>query len=289
MINHDYLHIINLVKYSLSISPNNKKSCLNLDNNNNHSGYIQWSIIQDLDDLHIQKSPNGKKSSIVKLYDVKNNLTCKERNEALKQIHFQGQKYIGNIVDTLSKIIQACPNAYQAQIIRYAGLDVEKDNHTNKTGMTILDLMNSQGIIKKYKDGSNTKYQYLGGLYKPIPYIPPNKNASKLEALLANYLLENNYDFDQQVTFKDLKYKKQLRIDFKVKINDNDYLYIEVNGRQHYEYIPYFHKNGEVDFQDQQNRDKEKYRYMKANELPFLIIKYDSNIIETFENYIKKF
>ena len=35
---------------------------------------------------------------------------------------------------------------------------------------------------------------------------------------------------------------------------------------------PYFHKNGEVDFQDQQNRDKEKDRYMKANELPFLII-----------------
>ena len=285
MINHDYLQLVDLVQNSLSISPNNKKSCLNLDNNKKHSGYIQWSIIQNnSDNLCIQFTPKEHKSSIVKIYDVNNNLTCAERNEELKKIHYRGQECISNIVDTLSKIIQARPNAHQAQIIRYAGLDVEKDKHKNKTGMTILDLMNSQGIVKKYKDGHNTKYQYFGGLYTPITYIPPNKNGSKLEALLANYFLENGYEFDQQVTFKDLKDKSLLRIDFKVKLND-DYLYIEVDGRQHYEHIPYFHT--EQEFKDQCRRDRIKDQYMIDNELSFLRIRYDQNIIQTFNEWCK--
>lgn len=285
MIHHSYLKIEDAIIKSLELSPNNKKCCLVLDNNRRHSGYIQWSIIQNHSkELTIQNGFRERKSSIVKLYDVRNNLSSRERKKELERIHYLGQKYISDIVDTLSTVIHSRPSAYQAKIIQYVGLDVEKGSHKNMTGMTILNLMTSQGIIKRYKDGRYTKFRYMGGVYRSIKYTPPNKYASKLEALFANYLLEKDYDFDQQVIFKDLKCKNYLRIDFRVILKEN--LYVEIDGIQHYKHISYFHTKEE--FIEQCRRDKLKDKYMKDNGLHFLRIRYDQDIIRTFENYIQK-
>lgn len=47
---------------------------------------------------------------------------------------------------------------------------------------------------------------------------------------------------------------------------------IEVDGRQHYEYVERFHGN-RFEFEDQQYRDKLKEEYADINELKFLRIK----------------
>lgn len=49
--------------------------------------------------------------------------------------------------------------------------------------------------------------------------------------------------------------KKQVFIDFVIR-KGNKIGFIEVDGPQHYKYIPDFHKNGMSDFIKQKNRDK---------------------------------
>jgi len=44
-------------------------------------------------------------------------------------------------------------------------------------------------------------------------------------------------------------------IDFFVKYNNKQY-FIEYDGKQHYEYVPFLHKGGIIDFERQQNRDR---------------------------------
>ena len=46
-----------------------------------------------------------------------------------------------------------------------------------------------------------------------------------------------------------------IKIDFFVKHNDKQY-FIEYDGEQHFKYIPHFHKGGEIDFENEQRRDK---------------------------------
>ena len=46
--------------------------------------------------------------------------------------------------------------------------------------------------------------------------------------------------------------------------NDELQLGIEYNGRQHYEFTPYFHKNEQA-FLDQKYRDELKYKRCKEN------------------------
>lgn len=46
-----------------------------------------------------------------------------------------------------------------------------------------------------------------------------------------------------------------IKIDFFVKYNNKQY-FIEYDGSQHFEFAPYFHKGGIVDFEKQQRRDK---------------------------------
>jgi len=63
-------------------------------------------------------------------------------------------------------------------------------------------------------------------------------------------------------------------------------LAFEYNGKQHYEYTPFFHKS-EQDFKNQQERDQIKYRLCKQNNIKLIIIPYQFNCydkvkLETF-------
>ncbi len=57
-------------------------------------------------------------------------------------------------------------------------------------------------------------------------------------------------------------YNKELNIAF------------EYNGKQHYEYIPHFHKNGKEDFIKQQERDRKKYRICAEKNIKLILIPY---------------
>lgn len=69
---------------------------------------------------------------------------------------------------------------------------------------------------------------------------------------------ENNIKFVTQfelITPEIAKNTNLMKIDFFVKHNDKQY-FIEYDGIQHFEYVPYFHKGGIIDFEKQMNRDR---------------------------------
>lgn len=53
--------------------------------------------------------------------------------------------------------------------------------------------------------------------------------------------------------------------------NDDLRLGVEYNGRQHYEYTPYFHKNEQA-FIDQKERDEMKYRKCKERGINIIVV-----------------
>jgi hypothetical protein len=267
---------------SLSLCPNNKKSVLQYDNLKNHSGYMQWNAINNMNIVNIDVMKN--KSSIMLNDEINEGYNILESQLKLnesKKIHNECQDYIFNMIDEFKNIINKNPSKYQAQLIHEAGFDKKKYKDNNRIGATLIDIMISQCIIEKVKEGNKCYFTIINDKpYTKFDYIECNSKQSKLEALLANHLIKEKYDFIQQYKFKDCVHKKQLPFDFRVTFNDT-IIYVEVDGRQHYEHVPYFHKRKE-DFELQQKRDYIKDTYMKTNELNFMRIRYDQDIVQTF-------
>ncbi len=83
-----------------------------------------------------------------------------------------------------------------------------------------------------------------------------NKVPSKGEIFVEQYLMQNKIPYRKQykLTVPEIARKSKLIIvDFFVKYKNKQY-FIEYNGKQHYEYIPYFFPSQE-DFQNQLRRD----------------------------------
>ena len=59
-------------------------------------------------------------------------------------------------------------------------------------------------------------------------------------------------------------------------------LAIEYNGKQHYEYVGFFHKNGEDDLIKQKERDINKRNVSKKNGIKLVEIPYTEKDIESF-------
>jgi hypothetical protein len=101
------------------------------------------------------------------------------------------------------------------------------------------------------------------------------------EKEIEKYLIENNINFNSQHKFTDCKYKKQLPFDFYLP----DYnTCIEFNGKQHYQLIPYW--DGDKGLELRQLRDKIKMEYCQNNNIPFIIIKFDEDIIQKLNIYL---
>ena len=56
--------------------------------------------------------------------------------------------------------------------------------------------------------------------------------------------------------------------------NDDLKLAVEYDGIQHYKYTPHFHRNGEIDFQKQLQRDKFKEQKCKENGITLIRVPY---------------
>ena len=68
-------------------------------------------------------------------------------------------------------------------------------------------------------------------------------------------------------------------------------LAIEYNGEQHYRYVPYFHKNGTVDFKKQQDNDVLKNQLCQENNIylitvPYWIFNKEKYIEDEYNNYL---
>lgn len=62
---------------------------------------------------------------------------------------------------------------------------------------------------------------------------------------MARLLRQNGIRFKREVSFEDLKGAKGelLRFDFAILRNNYPCILIEVDGKQHFEFIKFFHKN----------------------------------------------
>lgn len=117
-----------------------------------------------------------------------------------------------------------------------------------------------------------------------------NDNDSEGERLINTYLTYLGYKIEKQKTFPGLIYKKQLKFDTCIYIDDLPCL-IEFDGVQHFQPIKYF--GGEEGFKKTKIRDQIKNEYCEQNNIPLLRIKYTElaeleNIIDEFINSIKK-
>lgn len=99
---------------------------------------------------------------------------------------------------------------------------------------------------------------------------------------ISEFLEKNEIKFEKECTLEDLKYKKNLRIDF--YIIDLD-LYLEFDGIQHFKNTFYCTKE---EFEAYQLRDKIKDDYFQKNNLKFDRIRFDQDIIERLKEILTK-
>lgn len=111
-------------------------------------------------------------------------------------------------------------------------------------------------------------------------------NLSKGVRKIIDYLIENKIGFEREVSFNDLIDKKRkLRIDFYIPSLN---IYIEYNGKQHYEYS----NDGiftEEKYLEILESDTKKYNYFKEKSLTLEIIKYDEDIKTRLNEIILKY
>lgn len=98
---------------------------------------------------------------------------------------------------------------------------------------------------------------------------------SKGEQKIINLLKRGGIKFEREISFPDLNGYKgvPLRFDFGIYRNNKLVGIIEVDGRQHYEYVPYFHKTI-FGFKKQQEWDRKKNKYCITHNIPLYRIPY---------------
>jgi very-short-patch-repair endonuclease len=125
---------------------------------------------------------------------------------------------------------------------------------------------------------------------KWFPFIEPyiykyaRKKAkrSKGEIMVVDWLTNNNIKFEQEYLIKFpfiVRKKPFIFIDFYLPEHN---MFIEYNGKQHYEYVPYFHKN-ENDFERQKFRDFIVRDYCEKKGIKLLEIPYYLKKDEVYE------
>lgn len=98
---------------------------------------------------------------------------------------------------------------------------------------------------------------------------------SKGEQKIAEILTKNNIKYQREYSFSDLVGLKNtpLRFDFAIFQKDKLYVLLDYDGKQHFEYVKYFHKNP-MNFRKAREWDRRKNAYCLKNKIPFLRIPY---------------
>lgn len=121
----------------------------------------------------------------------------------------------------------------------------------------------------------------------PNRFHAPQAKVSNGEKLIMDILDSYNikYKYNYELVTKTIaRNSNVIIVDFVVTKNKHLY-FIEYNGRQHYEYTPFFHKGGIIDFEKQQRRDQllRNICDLHKDKITLIEIKYDMK-----EDQIKK-
>lgn len=140
-------------------------------------------------------------------------------------------------------------------------------NHTNKDA---LRFVNDPPPLKKsgIKGGGGGDQQQSFKSGKQITNFSKGERICKetLESIFQKPFLKVRPPFlYNSVTHENLE------LDL---FNSDINLAVEYSGRQHYEYIPFFHGNTRDKFQNQKYRDEKKLELCKKNNVPLIIVPY---------------
>lgn len=145
----------------------------------------------------------------------------------------------------------------RANIVHNNLYDYSKVDYVNATSKVIITCKK-----ESHGDFLQNPHNHLKGTGCPIC------SESKGETAIRNLLLKQNIMFKREYNLPEVNLR--LRCDFYLPEYD---LLIEFHGQQHYDYIPFFHRNGEDDLSSQKHRDKLvrhlarefKYSYLEFN------------------------
>ena len=144
-------------------------------------------------------------------------------------------------------------------------LSLVSEYHNAATNVTIR--CNQCGFIRQIKPGA----VLISG------YCPKcGKKDSKGEAKINNFLEKKGIEFEAQKYFSDWDIGIHY-FDFYIPQYN---LVLEYHGRQHYEFVPHFHKTKE-NFQYRLRKDKTKKEQALAHGLNYVSISYQTNDLET--------
>lgn len=156
-------------------------------------------------------------------------------------------------------------------------------NRANEIHHGIYTYEEYKGMFEKIKIKCSkhgyfemTAHNHLKGNGCPIC------NSSNGERLIINILeeLDIPYTAQHKIEFETaIKKSNYILVDFFI-LHNNKKIFIEYNGIQHYEYVPFFHKGGISDFNIQQHRDQILRDYCKQNDITLLEIPYTYSIEE---------
>jgi hypothetical protein len=246
-------------------------------------GYLLRTLILNDENMLRHTDPNEDLTT-------KNMILQEDTFDQTDDLHFnraysQAQNSMAQIINIYKDFIHQAPDkAYNAGIANALNL---KFGHGDNDHLAdyILKTMANQGIVTKYKkDGSKQLYRvvredldYQFQPQEPLYDINKAKTQSLGEAYLSELIISGKIILEHQKTFPGCKYKKLLRYDLFLPEYD---LLIEFNGRQHYEFIPFFHKI-EENFKLEKKRFKIKENFAQENDLAFVCISYaEKNIKE---------
>lgn len=171
------------------------------------------------------------------------------------------------------KMVQSTINKRKQEFIRKA-----VDRFKGIFDYSEIDYINTDTPVK-IKDKRTNQYFYQA----PSDHLKASMkrlNGDSIgELFIKNWLINNNKFFESRKRIKLEKNEfniKNIIPDFILTIDSKE-IWIEYNGRQHYEYVDYFHGKDKKGFQRQLNRDKFEIDYCIKNNIVLINIPYIFN------------
>ena len=200
--------------------------------------------------------------------DIKVPIICKTHGEFLQspRVHLLGcgcpqcglDKLKSNTEDFIKKAINIHGELYDYSKAEYTGYE---------DPITI--------ICKKHGEFVTTPQAHLVSFYKGnCPKCSMTSGEAVIDNYLQNYNLDYIYQYQTEIPRENIN--KKVVIDFVVFLSKDRTLWIEYNGKQHYERVEFFQKTYS-DFIEQQERDKSVRQFCSEEGIDLLEIPYNLN------------
>lgn len=147
-------------------------------------------------------------------------------------------------------------------------IKVCKEFALNKNGECLSNEYKNKETHMLWRCSEKHEWEATFGKIKNAGRWCPQCSSGRSEQLCREIFEEH---YNAKFPTKKPKFLKGLELDgYNKELN----IAFEYNGKQHYEYTPHFHRNGEQDFINQQERDRMKYRICAKKNIKLILIPY---------------